>query len=354
MEDDHAAAGVGRRRAVPLSNRRGTRTLSKPFGGIGVGLDRVSLSFPVTDFEPHPAGWASISEINPGGARETRRTNYGSSVVVDGVKVFVGVALIGATGQTMGKVEFNPSRIVDPDGYGVATLAEAKDAAGQVWAAAGELVAPAVPIDEAKAKRLDVTKDFGQVDQPANLIRGLAPIHRPWAKRNLVHADPQRHGAQTLMVGGGPGVVRLYDKWAETQGKAPAGTVRWEAECRAAWLGQYGGMSRWADVTDQTVGQLARNRWEWSAMGAEVSGTSRVVDKVAASDLSEREQCMFLGWLVSQAAGKGWQPGSKTTLAKWRKVQRDIGVAVGDLSDGQAGFVSRLDWDTGREVLRVA
>ncbi len=33
-------------------------------------------------------------------------------MVVDGVKVFVGVALIGATGQTMGKVEFNPSRIV--------------------------------------------------------------------------------------------------------------------------------------------------------------------------------------------------------------------------------------------------
>ncbi len=87
-------------------------------------------------------------------------------------------------------------------------------------------------------------------------------------------------------------------------------------------------------------------------MGVEVAGMRRVVEKVKASELSEREQTMFLGWLVLEAAGGAWQPSSRT-LAKWRRVQRELSIAIDDLDAGEMVY-SRLDFETGREVFRVA
>jgi hypothetical protein len=55
-----------------------------------------------------------------------------------------------------------------------------------------------------------------------------------------------------------------------------------------------------------------------------------------------------------QAAGQGWQPGSQHTLAKYRKVQRDLGIAAPTDLVTTGAVVRRLDWDTGREVQRVA
>jgi hypothetical protein len=314
----------------------------------------LSLSPPLADWNDDPTAWGSITDLCPGGAKESRRRNYGTKMRFGAADVFVGVALIGATEKAFGKVEFNPSRVVDPEGFGLATVAESVEAAHAVWEAARSVVLPAAPVDDSRMNRVDVARDFAGVHSSANLIRALAPVHRSWARRNLVHADPQRHGAQTLMVGSGAGVVRLYDKAAETEGRAPEGTVRWEAECRSSWIQNYGGLRCLRGVDDECVGRLAENRWEWSAMGAEVAGASRVVDLVAGSGLSRREQASFLGWLLMQAGGKAWDVGSSATLAKWRRVQRELGIAVGDLADGGSGFVSRLDWESGREVFRAA
>jgi hypothetical protein len=90
-------------------------------------------------------------------------------------------------------------------------------------------------------------------------------------------------------------------------------------------------------------------------MGAEVAGDlSRLVERVRASGLTAREQANFLGWLVMQAAGQGWEPGSQHTLAKYRKTQRDLGIAAPTDLVTTGAVVRRLDWDSGREVQRVA
>lgn len=282
-----------------------------------------------------------------------QKRHQGHVMTSNGVKVFVGVAEIRATGQLVGKVEFNPSRVVDPEGYGLATVDEAQAAAREAWEAAGELVEWHGPAETSKVRRADVARDFAGIDQPGALIRALAPVHRPWSRRNLVHADPSRHGAQTLMVGSGAGVVRLYDKEAESKGKAPAGTVRWEAECRSEWNAKYGDIATLMDLDEARVRKLARNRWEWSAMGVEVAGTKRIVAKVRRSDLTEREQAQFLGWLLMRAAGDAWEPGSGHTLAKYRRLQRELGIALDDVDQGE-GVVTHLDFETGRELARVA
>jgi hypothetical protein len=276
----------------------------------------------------------------------------------DQVQAFVGVREVPGhqSVRWWGKIECNPSRIVEPGGYGLASIAQLRPAVERVAVAAGALIEPE---DEDVAgwsvKRLDVARDFDGIDQAPTLIRALAPIHRPYSRRNLVHADPSRHGAQTLMVGSGAGVVRLYDKHAETSGVAPVGSLRWEAECRSGWLSAYGGVKRLGDVNDERAGLLARDRWEWSQMGAEVAGDlSRLVGRVRASDLSVREQRAFLGWIVEQAAGACWEPPSSRTLAKWRTVQRDLGIVAPTDLETTGAVLRRLDWESGREVLRVA
>lgn len=340
--------GNPREEPVPLSNRRGTCALSK------AGVDRLSVSFPLRTFDPDPSTWSTVTHAMPG--RDTERINYGTTEKVGGATAFLGVSKIKATGQLVGKIELNPSKVADPERWEMARASEVAPALAEAWKVAGEFMVPVVPMAEARVRRLDVGRDFGEVARPGELIRGLAPIPRAWARRNLVHADPARNGAQTLMVGSGAGVARLYDKAAETQGKAPEGTLRFEAQCRSDWCEKYGGLRVLADVDDASVSRLAGNRWEWSAMGAEVSGLNRVVDRVMSDlSMSERERTMFLGYLVRQAAGDSLGVTSSRTLAKYRAAQRRLGLVVDPgMLDASSGVTSRLDWESGREVFRVA
>jgi len=157
------------------------------------------------------------------------------------------------------------------------------------------------------------------------------------------------------MVGSGAGVVRLYDKWAESDGAAPAGTLRWEAECRTGWTQNYGSIAKVSDLrSPERASALAENRWEWSAMGVEVSARSRVIEKVQRSGLSPAKQRGFLGWLVMQSEGIASPMGFETS-AEYSRLARQLGVSIGsDAAEETTGFVGRLDWETGREVLRAA
>ena len=87
-------------------------------------------------------------------------------------------------------------------------------------------------------------------------------------------------------------------------------------------------------------------------MGVDVVATKRVIERVQRSGLTPAEQRSFLGHLILQAQGCS-TPMASSTSAKFNRLQRDLGVALGAESEG-AGFVGRLDWDTGREVVRVA
>jgi hypothetical protein len=238
----------------------------------------------------------------------------------------------------------------------VAGLRKALDALETVVAqVAVELACPAVRgVKDLNVKRVDLTRDF-ECERPDFYLRGLGPVKRPWARRNLVHFDPSRNGAQTLMVGSGAGVVRLYDKCAETEGAAPEGTLRWEAECRSGWATNYGGICKVSDLHDaKKSAALAANRWEWSAMGVEVSARSRVIEKVQRSGLSPAKQRGFLGWLVMSAEGITSPMGYETS-AEYSRLARQLGVSLGTEALGEStGFVGRLDWDTGREVLHAA
>ena len=348
-----------RPRQVSPSNRGETSSKSEPSG---LGVDRLSVAFQVRDFQPDCRLWRSVSQSFADG--ELASETYSASIEVEGAApVFVGVKVVMARlsggvvpgqGPVFGKVEFNPSRFVDPDGFGLASLSDCLDAFPLVVNSAGALV-EAVHSDDFSSyslRRVDVAKDFHSVVSPSALIRGLAPIPRKWARKNLVHADPSRNGAQTLLVGSNSGAARLYDKCAETKGKAPSGTVRCEIESRTDWLRNYGGVSTVADLHKLGVNELGQNRFEWSAMGVEVKSSQGVVAALVESELSPRERCAFLGWLVMQSSEFAYTP-AKATLAKYRKIQRDLNITLGVDAADLVGFSTQLDWESGEVIVRV-
>ena len=343
---------------VSLSNRRETSSLIEP---LAFGLDRLSVSFQVYDYDKTQKNWDSYTaqhSTDRAGKAGVIHSLSRRVEVVPGVNAFVGLRVMEVKGESaavFGKIEFNPARCADPEGFGLASVDETISALVASVSAAGCVIVP-VRHDELssyKLKRLDVAKDFRSVIEPSALIRGLAPIPRSWSRKNLVHADPSKNGAQTLMVGSNSGIARLYDKCAETQGKVAQGTVRFEIEGRSDWLKNYGGMRSVADLSNEKVRGFARDRWEWSKMGVEVKSTAGVVDVVARSGLTPRQQQNFIGWLVMQSTPYAYTP-AKEALAKFRKLQRELNISIGADVVGSVGFSSRLDWESGEEVTRVS
>lgn len=339
---------------VPPSNRKGTCPVFGHEAARVFGVDKVSVSFPVT-FAAADSDWGRLSIRNGSEGAEVTRSD--SVQVVEGVRAMIGVSDIPATGRQWAKVEVNPSRVLDPDGW--SATAGAADTLAVVEAAISQAIAegwfePAIGcVEEARLRRLDVARDFEDVSQPAHLIGGLIGVHRNHARQARVFYDPERSGAQTLTVGGKRDQVRLYDKATETGGQA-AGVVRWEALARDGWLKGYGDMSDAGDMTDDRIDQLGRDRFEWSGMGMRVVSSAQLVtEKVSALGLSPTKRRHVLGYLMEQAYGVP-SGMSRTTAAEYRRIVREAGVVMAlDGLDQAEGFTVHLDLEEGREVLSV-
>jgi hypothetical protein len=335
---------------VSLSNRRETSAKSKD----PVGVDRLSVSFPVVDHEPDLSAWSSVRTSNPG-TDQAAETLTGFVRLDGGAQVMVGCQFVPATGAWVGKVEYNPARVVDPEGHSLATADQTLSTLEEVRILAGAFVQVNGPDwMHQRVRRMDTAKDFDGIGRPGALLAGLATVHRPWSRKNNLFNDSSRAGAQTLSVGGGQSGVNLYDKHAETKGAVAAGTLRWEARNRSGWLERYGEIKHVNDITTDRLEALAMNRFDWSGMGVEVTVADEVVERVLRSDLSGADQRGLLGWLLMASVGKE-SPMSSRTAAKYRAAARRLGIALDPaMFEGGEAFRARLDWETGTEVLRVA
>lgn len=313
------------------------------------GVDRVSFSFPVRRIESRYQAWNGGESRRLTGQGEARLLR--STVDIEGGRVFVGASHIPATGATYGKLEFNPSRFLVAGLASVdqaVTVAQTALSSDQVQ----ELVEPACAFEDVALRRVDVARDF-EVERPEFFIRGHERIPRPYARKQYRHNNSAKGNAETLFVGGRRNGARMYDKHAENS-SYPEGTLRLEHECRSSgWLDHYGGMRTMKDLTVSNVGRLALDRWKWGSFGAEIGAHDRVLDRIARAGLSPALRRSFIGYLFEQAHGLP-SPMSNDAAARFRRLQRQLGVAFDPEPGHGVSFVSRLDYESGGEVLRVA
>ncbi len=340
---------------VPPSNRKGTGSNFEPLPSRTFGVDKISVSFPVDAVAPD-GDWANLSIKNTADGPNVRRND--SIELCKGVNVMVGVSDIAPTGQQWAKLEFNPSRVKDPDGWSAtASAADSIDAVTLAIARAHSegFFNPRInSARDARVKRLDLARDFSGVSDPSSLIGGLIGVHRNHARQARVFYDPERNGAQTLTVGGKRDQARAYDK-AQESGEGAAGVVRVEFLCRD-WLMRYGNMRNVGDMTDDSIDELGRDRFEWSGMGTGVASSLQIViDSVKRLGLTPTKSRNLLGYLMQSAYGVPTKM-SKSTAAEYRRLARQAGVSMAlDGIDQQdpVGVIVRLDLESGMEVLSV-
>lgn len=247
---------------------------------IGAGIDKLAVSFPLTGYDANHHIWTSREEkprmMSSNGLGVVEGAS-GNVYPVQGVPVWVSVSVWrDANGglTPYGYISFNPSRVNDPKGYGLASVQETLDAFSTVLTKLEDCLA-AEDMDDLsiyKVTRIDVARDFHGVQSPAATIRGLAPLHRNYSKKCVLYSKSSSNYAETLEVGAkSSGYVRLYDKYVQTKRAVELGTLRWEVEAYKEWARQYGGLRTLEDLATIGVDDLARNRWEWSGMGNEVA-----------------------------------------------------------------------------------
>lgn len=341
----------------------------------GFGVDRLSVSFPVARWERDPDVWGGGVTTRPGPAGSV---SWNTTLDVGGAgpmhdkeslpKAFVGVMERPSAPIPWGKVEFNPARVVDPEGVSLCPIEDVVPTLRAAIESALEVLTPAVPLRDMRVRRVDVARDFEEVESPSFYVRGLLNVRRPWARTSAVYSDPKLGGAESLRVGSRAGLVRLYDKNEESPAKAAPGHLRWEAECRRGWSERYGEIATVTDLDEFKLRHLAIDRWEWSSMGVEVAATDRVIDKILRAGhhsgcekgckdhLSPAEQRGFYGYLVFTS--RGWPTRvSKATGSKYGRIARELSITLSvdePEAVSESACVGRLDWGSGREVLRVA
>jgi len=320
----------------------------------GFGVDRLSLSFRVKEWLDLDR-WSQVT-TRAGGDGWSAQTTVGTA---DSPPVMVGVRAL-PHGAVWGKVECNPARFVDPDGCGLLPARLLGPAMETMWAAALHMVTPYDgDVGSASVKRLDVARDFRNIMSPGLYVEGLAPLRRSWARRTGVWSDASLGNAQTLHVGSGAGMVRLYDQFAAygAEKGAPEGSLRWEVEARAEWLEKVD-VVRAEQLDAVAVQRVAEQRWEWSRMGERVSGPVHAVEvlqsKVRSGDLKQGVADRLLGAMVRQSLGYGQQ--SRATEWRHRETLRAVGLTSETLwsDDLSRQAVGRLDFETGTEFLELS
>ena len=127
-------------------------------------------------------------------------------------------------------VTFNPSRLIDPDGTGLASVSDVPQMLHDVIHPLLPAVAPVPPIDRWDLYRLDLAVDVESGGMTQQVLR-TAFDH---AYRPRHHTYAYRNGPSALGTVGRRSVTRprlsIYDKAVEAQSGVPR--VRFEIQCR--------------------------------------------------------------------------------------------------------------------------
>jgi len=286
-----------------------------------IGIDKLWLTAPLRSFDQDRQSW-SIVKAN-GGLEVPVQSSTASLVYV---RVFQDQAV------PWGMFQFNPSRFVDPDGCGLASISSIPRCISEAMTLASRVVEMDSDVQLARVKRVDITRDFSEVEHMAKLIKGFVSHPGPNARfiTHFLGANGVVQGLETGSKSGGK--VLLYDKFIQSRGMVTQGTLRYEAQCRA-WAAQ-AGIEYVRDLTEDNLARLAWDRWHWAGFGSYVTGAPEMLELVNRSDHPESVKRKLKGNILLELHGELGHLAS-ATRSSYRKQLRELGILPSGVMDAE-------------------
>lgn len=243
--------------------------------------------------------------------------------------------------------------------------------------------------DDCRVVRLDLVRDFHNVTDPTPVLDGLAAVDQPGRAKVRRFADAAANRAETLRVGPRAWGCTLYDKHVESNGRAPAGQLRYEARLHGDQLtsafaqrngGKFGtvadlvrsggashtlerywmggsarGYSRTVYRDSDDGNALARAQRAWFdrvGFGLTVSGRHELVARLGAAGLRNSEACGLWAYLTLPGAAGSMH---RNTRRKYRRLATRLGIAPAFFGPDDQPMMTipthttavRLDYETG-------
>ena len=311
-------------------------------------IDTLGFSFPVQDFSVIGATMTVRDLGTESESRSWTRKLPGGGFLSTGIggKAWVEASL--------------PKRI---DGENVEALdvSEALDVAHWAYREAlgfCEPVGGRGRFEESKLVRVDPVRDFDGIGHVPELLNGLAAVPRSSVHKVRRFADAERNAAESLRVGPKAWGAQLYDKHAETKGVAEVGRLRYEGrfhheQLTSKWAHKVGAVMRVVgDMSQEKVSALCSASFSRVAFDREVVGRATVAERVfGGNGLSERVQAQL--WVYLTAPGAAGRM-HRNTAYKYRELAAQLGVTMAAAESECAEMCVRLDYESGRELVRVA
>lgn len=319
------------------------------------GIDRVGLSYRI----------ASITKLDEWGEGRHRAPKSRGWRQHFEIQEYVGGALVTFSwarrpdGSYWASVEFNPSRVIDPDGITICPVDRFREAVDLVLDRADELMTALEPRDLFNVTTLHVTRDFSGVESFAPYVPNFVLTRSRYAKASEIRLDPASGRPETVYHGTETaGRVAIYDKTTESA-VAPAGRVRWELQARCdGWLDKTP-MTTLAGVTLDNVAPFASYYWDWSGAGTPVVGddyliraVAQLIDDKTGKPWTRARQERLLGFLYKLSRGEG-ERLPPDLACKYRKAIAVVGYPSCGFLGGepiQPGSKRYLDFYLGTEV----
>lgn len=337
-------------------------------GHVPAGFDTVGIAVPITDFDRVDC---TTTILGYGTAREQYRYN----------RKLKGGGFIGTGVGHVAWLEASLPKRMDELGenHEALGLDDTVEALLDLYREAENFVdiSWGHQFEESKVVRLDMVRDFKGVDRQTEILDGLASIEQPGRAKVRRFADPSANRAETLRVGPRAWGCTLYDKHAETNGRAEPGHVRFEArlhrdQLTGAFAARNGGHVR--TITDLyrlgrsnystrgnepdnggSLAHLQRAWFERVGFHHSMQAPHQLVHEIAGLELSAAKAAALWAFLTLP----GWAAAcSRNTRCQYRKLAEGLNVApswfdandVPRLIDASKSERLRLDYDTGTQI----
>ncbi len=325
------------------------------------GIDMVAVSLPVSPdlCDLTHESWSPTTVRNAGTERET---SYREAKVEGCPSVYVRLT---EHPVWQARVEFNPARLVDPEGAGLCSAMLLQPVVGRVLSS--DALRPLAPhkdlltrdgevlpelSDEVVAglplKRLDVSLDLVVEDTGVWMHRLLTVPAKHMKSSRKPAGSVGNQG--TVYVGNQREFFRIYDKNRESKGVAPAGTLRVELQMRREWLKAHDLLTLGQATPERLAGAFV-SKWGRANFDTPLNlgSTSDTIFSACPPLLAQR----LLGVVVRAAEGKD----PRLTDSQRKTYQKDLdrlGIVLGEPLKATGAAVKWLDVSTGHERRSVS